>query len=200
VKYRRFFLLAGFFFIPSGRPPFKKPRLIDAHHRYAMTKLAIKGNRFFRITDIEIKSRGPSYSIETLSMMAERHKDWDLFFILGIDAFLDFPKWKHPLRLMELAHLIIISRPGYPFARLASSPYFSKAHKKTFQEFDKGSKSRCSLRLTAGRRVFLCRITGLDIAASRIRDLVKRGKNIKYLLPEAVESYIISHKLYSRNG
>jgi nicotinate-nucleotide adenylyltransferase len=134
--------------------------------------------------------------VETFAQLKNRHKGSDFFFIIGIDAFLDLPKWKHPVRLMELTNFVIISRPGFCFEFLHASPYLLNAGKRALREFEKGSRTRMTLKLVTGRRAFLLKTTGFDISASRIRSLIRKGKNIKYLLPESVESYIISHKLY----
>jgi nicotinate-nucleotide adenylyltransferase len=190
------FVFNELLFIPSGRPPFRKPWLIDARHRYEMTKIAIKDNPSFEISDIEIKTKGTSYSIETVSRLKDRYKNAEFYFIIGIDAFLDLPKWKQPVKFTELTNLIIISRPGFSFNEISSSPYFPNLHKKTMKEFDDGKRKRFSFGLKSGKKAFLCRVTELDISASCIRGLIKTGKNIKYLLPESVESYIITNKLY----
>jgi nicotinate-nucleotide adenylyltransferase len=185
-----------FFFIPAGSPPFQKPSLADAYHRYEMARLAVRGNRYFKVSDIEIKKRGPSFSVETISRLKGRYKDGEFYFIIGIDAFLDLPKWKQPMRLMELTHFVIVSRPGFCFSDISSSRYFPNTGRKYLKKFDNARTVRLAVRLKTGNKSFLCKTTGFDISASRIRSLVQKRKNIKYLLPESVESYIISHKLY----
>jgi len=197
---QKMFSLNKVLFIPAGKPHFKKSGLISAHHRYKMAKIAIKSNQVFDISDIEIKTRGISYSVETITRLANKYKNDELFFILGIDAFLDLPKWKQPLRLMELTNFIIISRPGFAFIDLHSSPYLVNLHKRTLRKIDRGTKTKFSINLGTGKKAFLCKVAELNISASRIRSLIKSGKSIKYLLPDSVESYIISHKLYVRNG
>lgn len=184
-------------FVPAGQPPLKRSIIPDPYHRYEMTKIALRGNRFFEISDIETKSEGPSYSIDTVKCLKKKYRRSDVFFIIGIDAFLDVPKWRQPDSLIESAHFIIISRPGYCFSDLFSLPYFPGTTKKRLREFDRGTGRKISLQFKTGKRAFLFKITGIDISASRIRNLMKRGKSIKYLLPESVESYIISHKLYT---
>jgi nicotinate-nucleotide adenylyltransferase len=186
-------------FIPAGCPPFKKFGCTDARHRLAMVRAAIKNNPSFEICDIEMKSEKISYSVNTVSQLASEYRNADLFFAIGIDAFLDLPKWKQPLKLLGLASCVIMSRPGCCFADLFSSPYLENVRKKTLMGFDEGSRKNISLNLTTGRKAYLCKVTELDISASSIRSLVKKGKNIKYLLPESVESYIISHKLYRKS-
>lgn len=192
------FAFDRFLFVPAGQPPLKRSTIPDPHHRYEMTKIALRGNKLFKISDIETKSEGPSYSVETVRRLKKKYRWCDLFFIIGIDAFLDVPKWKQPDRLIDSANFIIISRPGYCFSDLFSSPYFAGTTKKRLREFDRGRGRRISMRFKTGKTAFLFKITGIDISASRIRTLMNRGKSIKYLLPESVESYIISHKLYKK--
>jgi nicotinate-nucleotide adenylyltransferase len=185
-------------FVPAGQPPLKGLTISDPYHRYKMTKIALRSGKNFEISDIETKPEGPSYSVETVRRLKERYGKCDLFFIIGIDAFLDLPKWKQPNRLIELAHFIIITRPGFCFSDLSPSPYFPGITKKRLREFDRGKVRRNTLRFKTGKKAFLLKITGIDISSSRIRILIKQGKSIKYLLPESVESYIISHKLYKK--
>jgi len=186
-------------FIPSGKPPFKKPDLARASHRYKMLKIAIEGNPHFKISNIEMKTPGKSYSVDTVKRLKERYKKSEFFFILGIDAFFELPRWKQPHRLLSLTNFVIISRPGYSFTELSSSPYLKGVSKKILKKLDNGLITEFSFPLSSGRRCILCRVTALNISASGIRNLIKKGKNVKYLLPEPVKSYIISHKLYHKS-
>lgn len=185
-------------FIPSGTPPFSKPDIVSASHRYEMTKIAIKNNPGFDVSDVEVKTRGISYSVKTMERLTLKHKETEFFFILGIDTFLDIPKWRQPSRLMKLANTVVISRPGFSFLDLCISPYLAGIQKKTLREVDRGKRKIFSFNLKTGRKLFLCRVSELEISASAIRDFVRSGKSIKYLLPDSVESYIISHKLYTK--
>ena len=145
---------------------------------------------------MEVKTRGISYSVKTMERLTLKHKETEFFFILGIDTFLDIPKWRQPSRLMKLANMVVISRPGFSFLDLCISPYLAGVQKKTLREVDSGKRKTFSFNLKTGRKLFLCRVSELEISASAIRDFVRSGKSIKYLLPDSVESYIISHKLY----
>jgi nicotinate-nucleotide adenylyltransferase len=185
-----------FFFIPAGRPPFRKPALVDIRHRYEMMRIAVKNSRSFSVSDIEMRTQGPSYSVETIKELLARYRRSELFFIIGIDAFVDLPKWREPLELAELTNFIVISRPGSCFSELSASPILFRVPREDLRKFDSGKRKRLKYKLGTGKYAYLCRITGLDISASSIRKLVKEGKSIKYLLPESVESYIISHTLY----
>ncbi|GAB4536824.1 MAG: nicotinate-nucleotide adenylyltransferase [Thermodesulfovibrionia bacterium] len=183
-------------FIPSGRPPFDKPELEDAAHRYNMVKMAINGNPYFKLSDIEMRTRGRAYSVDTLKRLRREFKRDEFFFIMGIDAFLDLPKWKEPEILITMTNLVIMSRPHFKFTDLISSPYLEGVSKGTLRRLEKGAIPILSIPISERHKAFLSRVTEINISASHIRELIKDGRSIRYLLPEVVESYIISHRLY----
>ena len=183
-------------FIPAGETPFTKPDLEKAGHRYKMVKAAIEGNPCFQISGLEIRARGKSYSVDTIKKLRSRYRKSELYFILGIDAFIDLPGWKKPNMIVDLTNLVIISRPGYSFAGLRSSPYLRGVPVKKLRELDNGKIESFVFDISENRRGILCNVTALNISASHIRNLMKSGGNINYLLPDSVKSYIISHNLY----
>lgn len=185
-------------FIPAGETPFNKPDLEKAGHRYKMVKAAIDGNPVFGISGIEIRMRGKSYTVDTIRKLRARYRRSDLYFILGIDAFLDLPGWKQPEKLVELTNLVIMSRPGHFFTDLSHSPYLKEVPGRVLKGLDNGTVIEFAFDISKNRKGILCNVTGLNISASHIRDLIESGKNIKYLLPESVKSYIISHNLYKK--
>jgi nicotinate-nucleotide adenylyltransferase len=185
-------------FMPSGRTPFDKPELERAEYRYEMVKRAVKGNRHFEVSDLEVRKQGRSYTVDTIKALKRKYRIAELSFILGIDAFLDLPGWKQPDILIQHTHLVVISRPGYTFSDLVTSPFLKGASPRTLKALDKGQIHECSFRISDNHNIYLCNVTGLNISASRIRDLVTSGKKIKYLLPDSVKSYIISNKLYKK--
>jgi nicotinate-nucleotide adenylyltransferase len=148
------------------------------------------------VSDIEIKSQQKSYTVDTVKKHQRLYPDSELFLILGIDAFLDLPYWKQPLRLINLVNFIVMSRPGYTFSDLYALPYLKGTTKKALKELDKGEIMELSSDISLSTRLFLRKVTGLGIASSHIRSMVKCSENIKYLLPDSVKSYIISNKLY----
>jgi nicotinate-nucleotide adenylyltransferase len=186
-------------FMPSGRTPFDKPGLEKAACRYEMVRRAVKGNRHFEVSDMEIRRRGRSFTVDTIKKLRNMYRGSELYFILGIDAFLDLPGWKQPDILVNLASLVVISRPGYTFSDLLSSPYLEAVSRRTLKALDKGKKNQYSFDISKNQKVYLCNVTGLNISASRIRNLAASGKEIKYLLPDSVKSFIISNKLYKCN-
>jgi nicotinate-nucleotide adenylyltransferase len=183
-------------FMPSGITPFDKPDLAKASHRYKMVKTAIEGNPRFRISSIEVKTRGRSYTVDTLKKLRKKYRRSELFFIIGVDAFLDLPAWKAPDRIVMDANMIIISRPGSSFYGLLSSPYTKGIPGKVLKALDKGAIEKFEFDISNKRKGYLCNVTGLDISASNIRELIMSGKDVNYLLPDSVKSYIISNNLY----
>lgn len=183
-------------FIPSGNPPLKTEGLAKSLDRYEMVRLAVAGNRFFDVLDIECARPGKSYTVDTVKRLKEQYHDSQLSLILGIDAFLDLPNWYEPEKLVSTLDFIVVSRPGTRFSDLLSSPYLD-AVKPVLSDLDVGKAASCPLRLHSSRVVELLRVTPMAISSTDIRSRVKRGLTIKYLLPEKVESFIISNRLYS---
>jgi len=176
-------------FIPSGNPPLKSSELSDAAHRYAMTKLATDSNVNFVVSDIELRQTEKSFTVNTLERLFEIYAGEELFFILGIDAFLDIQNWRQPDRLISMIDLIILKRPGFDLKDIIKSPFIS-GHIKTDRLIGE------TIPLKGGRKAVIVDIRTLDISSSDIRELVREGKSIKYILPETVEKYIYTHNLY----
>ncbi len=193
------FSLDRVIFMPSGITPFDKPDPVKPEHRYKMVKTAIEGNPHFKISNIELKASGKSYTVDTLRKLRDKYKGSKLFFIIGIDAFLDLPGWKQPGRLINFTDLVVISRPGYTFMELSSSPYLKNVSGKVLKELDRGARKEFVFDISSRKKCHLCNVTGLNISASNIRSMMIEGGNINYLLPESVKSYIISNKLYKFN-
>jgi len=182
-------------FVPSGTPPLKTSNLAEASHRLAMTKVAVSGNRFFEVSDIEIRLPGKSYTVNTIQALKKDAAGIEYSLVLGVDAFLDLPNWWHPEKLLSVADFIVISRPGVHFADITRSPNI-KVDKKALRELDTACREMFETKLKSGRKAALLRITPIGISATGIRELVRQGKSIKYLLPAKVQSYIIRNKLY----
>lgn len=183
-------------FIPSGNPPLKTRDLADSGHRYEMTRLAVETSPFLELSDIECSRSGKSYTVETLVTLAQMFPGKHLYFILGIDSFLDIPSWYQPERLMEIAHLVVVSRPGLRFVDL--SPRIP-VDVRTLSDLDSCELEIHRSSLVSGRELLLLNVTPIGISSTTMRKLIRERMSIKYLLPETVESYIIANKLYERN-
>ncbi len=176
-------------FMPSGNPPLKSSELAESSHRYAMTRLATQSNVNFVVSDIEMRENEKSYTIDTVGTLRRAFPNDDLFFILGLDAFLDLPNWREPERLIGSIDFVIVTRPGCRMEELNASPFIVE----DVREFKSGI---ISCRLRGGRTAFIAAISAFDISSTTIRQLIRDGKSIRYLLPEIVEQYILSHRLY----
>lgn len=184
-------------FIPAGNPPLKKNELADARDRFKMAEMAIKDNPSFIISNREIHKKETSYAVTTITeLFKEYGTDSELYFILGTDAFYDFHKWHQPELLLSLCHFVIISRPAYPFVSLVESKYLKSLPAEEMEKLDRGEIDTYTLSVPSGKKIFFYRLTPLGISASLIRNCLKEGKSIKYLLPDNVKSYIMKKKLY----
>lgn len=164
-------------FVPSANPPHKKMQgIADAENRLRMVQLAIKDHPHFFASDIELRRSGLSYTVDTLEELSGKNKGAELYFIMGVDAFLDLDSWKNPARILEISHLLVVTRPGY---------------KISYSELDE-----LELPPDLPDRIVELEIPGLHISASEIRKRIAADKTVRYLLPPLVEEYIYKHRLY----
>lgn len=188
---REAFDLAQIIFIPVHIPPHKKSDVVSAMHRFNMVKRAIRGNRFFSVSDIELKRPGKSYSIDTIRHFhgltgGEQH----IFFILGRDAFREIYTWKDYPLFFSACNFIIMDRPG-----MLNIENEHLLPQDIHNEFTHNKNEECFVHVS-GCRTYLYRVTQLDISSTVIRSYVRNGKSIRYLVPPAVENYIIDQRLY----
>ncbi len=184
-------------FIPAHNPPLKKGVLASPEERLQMVRMAVEDNPLFEVSDIEFERNELSYSAYTLKELKERHPEDDLYFILGLDAFLDIVNWYDPESILECINLVVISRPPGHIKDLTSSP-FVEISAESASIFERSSLSRYETKLKNGNSLLVLNVTPMNISATLIRNLLGDGKSIKYLLPEKVESFIMSNGLYAR--
>jgi nicotinate-nucleotide adenylyltransferase len=161
-------------FIPTGQSWRKAGREIgDARHRLEMVRLAIEDNPAFEVSPVEIDRGGPSYSYETLESLTAERPGAELCFILGADALADLPNWRKPERIVELATLAVAGRTG-----------------------DGGAAD--PERAVAGLQARLAAVEmpAIGISASSIRERVRKGLSLRYLVPQPVAEYIRRNDLY----
>lgn len=185
-------------FIPTGDPPHKRDEtLAAAPHRYEMVRLAIAGIPAFELSDIEITRRGKSYSIDTAREL-QRHYGpaTALFFLIGLDAFLDLPNWREPDALLAACSFVVISRPGQSFTALATLPFVRNPSPEKLTALDAGTLNRLDLPLPSGQSIICLALRPSPISASDIRQRIQRGAPVANLLPPTVESYILHKQLY----
>jgi len=168
-------------FIPTGDPPHKIDDLLaHAEDRYLMTVIATSSNSSFFVYRIEIDRKGKSYTIDTVKELRKLFgSDSELYFITGADAILEILTWKNTREIVTLAKFIAATRPGYDLSRI-------KELKTTlFSNEDEGD-----------RRIFIMEIPALAISSTDIRQRIKIGRPVNYLVPEGVNNYILKHGLY----
>ncbi len=183
------------FFIPASIPPHKRGQTTTpVQDRLKMVRLAVAKNRRFAVSTVEISRPGISYSIDTFRNFAGKlHKGDSLYFIIGLDAFREIGTWKDFADLFPLCNFIVTSRPGSKDGDPLRGTGI--AVKKLFC-YD---PIESCYRHGSGSRLFFFQLTDIDISASEIRNRVKEGQSIRYLVPSRVESYIKEAGLY-RNG
>jgi nicotinate-nucleotide adenylyltransferase len=184
-------------FIPTSDPPHKLPQsLAPAKDRYEMVRLAIGSDPLLAVSDVELRRSGTSYSIDTVRQLQQEYgPQTELFFLIGLDAFLEFPSWHEPNTLLTLCSFIVISRPGLSFQALSTLPLLPPLSQQSLLDLDKGGSSR--LTVPMGAHALIClRLPPSDVSASGIRSKFKQGHPTANLLPPPVESYILQHHIY----
>lgn len=189
-------------FIPSGDPPHKAPgSLAPAPHRIEMVRLAIANNPTFTVSDVETSRSAKSYSIDTVqALRAECGPEAELFFIIGLDAFLEFPSWRQPKELLGLCHFVVVSRAGAAFATLASSSLLPPLDPTALAALDARKQDRYDIPCSANTGLTLLALPPCDASASEIRNRIRNRLSLANQLPASVESYIISFRLYQEGS
>lgn len=174
---REIFALDEIIFIPAARPPHKLGRNVtDEKHRLAMTILATRSNKFFRVSDMELKRTGLSYTLDTMNELHRILGDAaELFFIIGADSLADLSKWHAARELVEKCHFIATTRQGVDIDFSAVESFFGTA---------------------AIEHIHRVITPGLEISSTDLREKINLGRSIKYLVPEVVEEYISREGLY----
>jgi nicotinate-nucleotide adenylyltransferase len=186
------FGLAGVRFIPAAVPPHRNPPRASAQHRLAMTRLAVQGNPRFEVDDRELKRAAVSYTYDTLFELRAEAGDRPLCLLMGADAFCLLTTWHRWQELLDLAHLIVARRPGFALDALAASlPGPLRAEYLRRHRAERGGHV-----LAPGGGIFTHELTALDVSATALRGLFARGSSVRYLLPDAVITYIEQHHLY----
>ena len=157
-----------------------------------MVELAVAPYPRIFPSSIEIEAKGKSYSILTLAKLKKQHPDSLMFFIMGVDAFLEIDTWREHEKVLEQCHFIIISRPGYVLED-AYKVLGRRYEERMVQIFDSLDLDEV---VQQNHKIFLLPLPALDIASKDIRKKVRRGESITDLVPEPVGNYILSNDLY----
>ena len=157
-------------FVVSPQNPHKSSKsLIHEFDRYDMVQAAIEGSYHLRVSDIEFNMPRPSFTVDTLAYLTDKHPEHNFALIIGEDNLRSFPRWKNHQVILANYGLYVYPRPS------------TKNEKATLADHE---------------NVHYIEAPILDISATFIRNLVKQEKSIKYLVPDAVREIIRSRKLY----
>ncbi|HDR16242.1 MAG TPA: nicotinate-nucleotide adenylyltransferase [Desulfobacteraceae bacterium] len=177
------------FLIPSALPPHKaRSDMTSFPDRLKMTRLAVEDNTLIEVLDIEGKRSGPSYSVDTLeNFRGKMGVEVNLFFLLGMDAFLDIESWHRYRRLFELARFVVFSRTENSEEKFKDLVERLQITVATSEGKSGGPGCRTVTRIQT---------TLIDISSTQIRRFVNQGESIRYLVPESIRHYILKRGLY----
>jgi nicotinate-nucleotide adenylyltransferase len=157
-------------FVPAHQSPFKPEYAgIRGEERLEMLSLAVSDHPGFDVATIELERHGVSYTVDTLRALTAASPDDSIHLLMGADAFMEFPQWKDPDAIAALCRIGVAQRPGHRLD-YSTHPYASIA-----DPFD---------------------MPGIDISSSSVREAVRSGRSIQYLVPWAVKVYIEAKGLY----
>lgn len=160
-------------FIPAKFPVHKAVEDdVSPEDRYAMLALAVEGHPSFEVSRLEIDRESPSYSIITIKELLRSRSGGDISLIIGYDSYMEIPTWRDYRELLSLVHLIVMARPG--------------------EELGDTGQGGAAMSISFARNPMI------EISSSCIRERIKRGLPVRYLMPKAVEDYIIRKELYRK--
>ncbi|MFZ1988424.1 MAG: nicotinate (nicotinamide) nucleotide adenylyltransferase, partial [Alphaproteobacteria bacterium] len=159
----------------------KPPACASAADRLAMVKLAVEGDELFDVCDLELKRQGPSYTLDTLQALQPRVGLGEkLHWLIGADSLADLPHWHRVGEVLELASILVATRPTNGGAEAALAHLAGKLEDRHLRRLHEG----------------LVATPLIDISSTDIRRRVRAGQSIRYLVPDAVARYIVEHRLY----
>ncbi len=154
-------------FVVSPQNPFKQSSsLLNEYHRFHMIQSAIDGENKLRASSVEFKLPKPSYTVDTLTYLAEKHPEHEFSLIIGSDGFQNLNKWKNYEVLVKNHSFFIYKRPGFEITEVW------------------------------GADIILLSAPLLEISSTRIRDLIKEKKSIRFLVPDCVKEEIERNSYY----
>lgn len=157
-------------FVVSPQNPFKdKKSLLADRHRLYMVEMAINGDERFQVCDIEFYMPQPSYTIDTLTRLQERHPNTDFYLICGMDNIESFKKWKNYEAILQYHHLMVYPRKGHSSNELVEHP-----------------------------SVTVVEAPEIEVSSTFIRNAIGEGKDVRYFVPKEVYQYIVDMHFYEK--
>ncbi|BAZ93393.1 nicotinic acid mononucleotide adenylyltransferase [Thiohalobacter thiocyanaticus] len=178
--------LEAMLMLPAREPPHRDPPQASPEARRDMLALALQGQDRLVLDGRELERPGPSYMVDTLESLRAEHGDCPLGLVLGEDAFGGLDGWDRWERLTELAHLLVMARPG------GGRPAGAPARLLT----ERGVDDAARLKSRPAGLIYQIEVTSLAISATAIRAQQAAGRSSRYLLPDAVLEYLQANRLY----
>jgi nicotinate-nucleotide adenylyltransferase len=181
--------LTKVFVIPSNVPPHRPQPEASSFHRFAMVAVTVAGQAGWRASDLELRAVPPSYTWTTLERFHQRgYAACELFFVIGADAFAEIESWKHYPTILDSAHFVVVSRPGYPVSSL-------RAHMPQLAPLM--TNSGMAPESLARPMIILIDAATADVSSTAIRQMRAAGKPISGMVHPGVQQHIEQHGLYT---
>lgn len=180
--------LAEIRFTPCGFPPHGKTPAASAAIRLAMVKAAIADQPGFVVDEQELNRPGPSYTVDTLETLRAGSASRPLALIVGMDAFVTLDSWYRSEKILHLAHIIVVRRPGTPLPESGAAGISLAANRAT---------DPAALAAAPAGSIWVQLVTQLEISSSAIRTAARAGQSQRYLVPDAVAAQIESTGCYA---
>ena len=183
-------------FVPSARPPHKNAEngdpIAPASERFAWAQAAVEADPRCEVDPIEVEREGKSYLVDTLRTLGKRLAPGQLVFVLGADAFREMDTWREPRTLFTLAHFAVTSRP--PLRQGSLPEWIPEGLGADFEMAEDGLSAR---HRAASTWIRLLEIDAIDVSASSIRERIRTGASVRYLLPEAIHDAVVRSQHYA---
>jgi nicotinate-nucleotide adenylyltransferase len=171
--------LDSILFMPAGNPPLKTERKkTDASIRYELVKMAIRNEKRFALSSYEIEQKGISYTYKTMEYLKAVEPETEWHFITGADCLINLSLWKNVERILDACRLVVFNRPGFTKENILQQKKKLEAHYK--------------------KEILFLDLNLLDISSTAIKNMIKEGRDVSYLLPESVYNTVLELGIYSR--
>lgn len=164
-------------FIPAAQPPLRAAPAVSAERRLRWVELAIRNEGKLVADGRELRRHGPSYTVDTLAELRAEQPQTPLCLLLGQDAARQLPQWRHWRSLPDYAHLIFFNRPGQAHELPAELNDLLQ---------DREAHAVAELHRQPAGLWWRCTMPPMDISATRVRELLRKGLSVQGLVPRAV--------------
>ena len=180
--------LNSIFIVPLGQAVHREQPFASAKYRYKMLLLAVAHHEDFIVDDREIRSKSPSYTVDTLESFRKEMPDMPIAFIVGSDAFNHFHEWHKPQRILELANLVVMQRPGHMTGNSEKTRRLLATH---------ACNSKHEFIQSQAGKILPLDVPQMDISSSDIRKRISNNEDISAFVPKSVARLVRLHGLYS---